>query len=209
MLLQLVGKSLLTDYQRRVRQPRRRSGRRASSPAQVLETVGERTAVRELIARLVDDLIPGRDEMRARPRRRARADGVARRAHHSSLARRLKGGIDDGGDPFDVFMACQDHVVAAGRAHIEHHILDCFTKAVEACPDEQAQHTLSRLCHLYALWLIVLDRGWLAGARPRLLDALEGHAEGRAQALRRARTQAEQLVAAFAIPEARSRRRSR
>ncbi len=201
VLLQLVGKSLLTNYQHEFGNLDA-FGTARFVAAQVLETVGERTAVRELIARLADDLIPGRDESELD--HDVELALLQWRAEHiiSSLARRLKGGIDDGGDPFDVFMACQDHVVAAGRAHIEHHVLDCFTKTVEACPDEHAQHTLSRLCHLYALWLIVLDRGWFQ-EHGRLSST-------RSKAVQKAgrrlcdelAPQAEDLVAAFGIPDA-------
>jgi acyl-CoA oxidase len=201
VLLQLVGKSLLTNYQHEFGSldP---IGTARFVASQVLETVGERTAVRELITRLADDLIPGRDE--GELDHEVELALLQWRAEHilSSLARRLKGGIDDGGDPFEVFMATQDHVVAAGRAHIEHHVLECFTKAVEACPDEQTQHTLSRLCHLYALWLIVLDRGWfqehgrLSSTRSKAVQKA-----GRALCTELA-PQAEDLVAAFGIPDA-------
>lgn len=201
VLLQLVGKSLLTNYQHEFGSldP---IGTARFVAAQVLETVGERTAVRELITRLADDLIPGRDE--GELDHEVELALLEWRAEHilASLARRLRGGIDDGGDPFDVFMACQDHVVAAGRAHVEHHVLDCFTKTVDACPDEQLQHTLSRLCHLYALWLIVLDRGWFQ-EHGRLSST-------RSKAVQKAgrrlcdelAPQAEDLVAAFGIPDA-------
>jgi acyl-CoA oxidase len=200
VLLQLVGKSLLTNYQHEFGSldP---IGTARFVASQVLDVVGERTAVRELITRLADDLIPGRDE--GELDHEVELALLEWRAEHilSSLARRLKGGIDDGGDPFDVFMTCQDHVVAAGRAHIEHHVLDVFTKTVEACPDEHVQHTLSRLCHLYALWLIVLDRGWfqehgrLSSTRSKAVQKA-----GRRLCTELA-PQAEELVAAFGIPE--------
>jgi len=160
VLLQLVGKSRLTGYQHDFGSldP---IGTARFVAAQVLETVGERTAVRELISRLADDLIPGRDDEDLLDHELQLAL-LEWRAEHllSSLARRLKGGVDNGGDPFEVFMACQDHVVAVGRAHTEHHVLRCFAQTVEACPDEAIKETLSKLCHIYAMWLIVLDRGW-------------------------------------------------
>ncbi|HEX6388341.1 MAG TPA: acyl-CoA dehydrogenase, partial [Solirubrobacteraceae bacterium] len=201
VLLQLVGKSLLTNYQHEFGSldP---FGTARFVASQVLEVVGERTAVRELITRLADDLIPGRDE--GELDHEVELALLQWRAEHilASLARRLRGGIEDGGDPFEVFMACQDHVVAAGRAHVEHHVLDCFTKTVAACPDEHVQHTLSRLCHLYALWLIVLDRGWFQ-EHGRLSST-------RSKAIQKAgrklcdelAPQAEELVAAFGIPDA-------
>jgi acyl-CoA oxidase len=201
VLLQLVGKSLLTNYQHEFGSLDA-IGTARFVAAQVLEVVGERTAVRELIARLADDLIPGRDE--GELDHEVELALLEWRAEHilSSLARRLKGGIDDGGDPFEVFMACQDHVVAAGRAHVEHHVLECFTKTVDACPDEHVQHTLSRLCHLYALWLIVLDRGWFQ-EHGRLSSTRSKAVQKAGRKLcEELAPQAEDLVAAFGIPDA-------
>ncbi len=201
MLLQLVGKSRLTNYQHEFGSLDG-FGMARFVATQVLETVGERTAVRELIGRLADDLLPGRDEEELDHELELAL--LEWRAEHilSSLARRLKGGIDDGGDPFDVFMACQDHVVAAGRAHVEHHVLECFTKTVEACPDEHVQHTLSRLCHLYALWLIVQDRGWFQ-EHGRLSSTRSKAVQKAGRKLcNELAPQAEELVAAFGIPDA-------
>ena len=42
------------------------------------------------------------------------------------MARHLKGGMDSGADPLAVLVDCQDHVVAVGRAHIEHLLLEAF-----------------------------------------------------------------------------------
>jgi acyl-CoA oxidase len=161
VLLQLVGKSRLTAYQHDFSDldP---LGTMTFVASQVLETVAERTAVRELIGRLADDLLPGRDEDGDLLDHEVQLALLEWRAEHvlSGLARRLRRGMDDGADAFEVFLTCQDHVVAAGRAHVEHHVLQCFADAVAACEDEHAQALLSRLCHLYALSVIAGDRGW-------------------------------------------------
>ncbi len=78
----------------------------------------------------------------------------------SSAARRLKGGIDDGYDPFDVFNACQDHVLVAARSHIDRLILEAFNRGVEECEDPASKALLDRLCDLHACVVIEQHRGW-------------------------------------------------
>ena len=53
------------------------------------------------------------------------------------VARRLKRGIDDGLQPGrGLLPTCQDHVIAAARAHVERLVLEAFVdKAVDRCPD--------------------------------------------------------------------------
>ena len=104
---------------------------------QALETVAERTGLRELAARLVDDLVPGRDEERDVTDREYHLELFRWREDHmlSGVARRLKSAIDAGGDPFDVFLDCQDHAMNAARAHVDTVILEQFAAAVRRCPD--------------------------------------------------------------------------
>lgn len=202
VLLQLVGKSLLTEYKNDFSDldP---LGTMTFVAAQVFETVAERTAVRELIGRLADDLLPGRDEDGDLLDHDVQLALLEWRSEHvlSGLARRLKRGMDDGGDPFEVFLACQEHVVTAGRAHVEHHALRCFTDAVAGCADEHAQATLSRLCHLYALDRIAADRGWFQ--EHGRLSSTRSKAVQRAVAnlCEELAPQAATLVDAFGIPE--------
>ena len=54
----------------------------------------------------------------------------------AGVARRLKRGIDAGDEPFEVFNRCQDHVIAAGRAHVDRVVLEAFLAAVQAAPEE-------------------------------------------------------------------------
>jgi acyl-CoA oxidase len=56
-----VAKSLLTDYRDQF-EDLNPFGMVRFVAEQVLETVAERSAARELIGRLADDLIPGRDD---------------------------------------------------------------------------------------------------------------------------------------------------
>jgi acyl-CoA oxidase len=118
-----------------------------------------------------------------------------------SLARRLKGGSDQGFTPDVVFNTCQDHLVAAASPHIERVVHDAFARAVDRCEDPDTAAVLGSLRDLNALWTIEQDRafylehGRLSAARTkaitralgRLLDEVGPHALT--------------LVDAFGIPE--------
>jgi acyl-CoA oxidase len=202
ILLQLVAKSLLTGYRDQFGglNPMETAGFFA---AQVWETVVERSAARELIQRLTDDLVPSRE----------REDDLADRDYHlglfrwreehvlSGAARRLKRGVDAGADQFEVFNDCQDHVLATARAHVHRELLEAFCEAIERCEDEGLRNTLERVCDLYALSEIERDRAWfqehgrISSTRAKavtrtvnsLCAAIRPHAEG--------------LVDAFGIPD--------
>jgi acyl-CoA oxidase len=161
VLLQLVGKNLLTDYKDHFGEldP---LGMAQFFAGQVFETVAEKSALRELFGRLTDDLLPGRDDEADLLERSTQLDLFRWRQDHilSGVARRLRGGIGDGRPPFEVLIDCQDHLLEASRAWVELVILEAFATAVEDCADEPTREVLDRLCSLYALSTIEADRGW-------------------------------------------------
>ena len=57
-----MAKSLLTNYTKDFRRKLNQLETAAFLAGQVMETVAERSAAREIIQRLVDDLLPGRDD---------------------------------------------------------------------------------------------------------------------------------------------------
>jgi acyl-CoA oxidase len=128
----------------------------------VAETVAERTAARELLGRIADDILPGRDDEGDLLDRDTQLEFFRWREQHvkSSAARRLKDGIDNGADPFEVLNEVQDHVVLVGKVYAARVILEAFAGAVERCEDHELQAVLARLCDLYALHEIERDRGW-------------------------------------------------
>ncbi len=161
VLLQLAAKNLLTDFQHEFSEldP---FGTFAFVAEQVAGTVAERTAVRELLGRIADDVIPGRDEEEDLLERDTQLELFRWREKHvkASAARRLKGGMDAGHDPFAVLNDCQDHVVLVGRVYAERVVMEAFADAVERCPDAKLCALLARVCDLYALSRIEADRGW-------------------------------------------------
>ncbi len=161
VLLQLVAKSLLTGYREEFGDldPIGMAGFIAS---QVIERFVERSAARELWGRIWDDITPSSEEDDDLNHREYQLALFAWREDHvlSSAARRLKDGIDAGYDPFDVFNACQDHVLVAARSHIDREILEAFNRGVEECEDQRSKALLDRLCDLHALSVIEHYRGW-------------------------------------------------
>src|SRR4051812_38166465 len=161
VLLQLAAKNLLTDFGDQLGEldPLGTAGFYAG---QAWETVAERSAMRELLTRLADDLLPGRDDQADLASRDVQLELLRWRADHikSGVARRLKGGIDAGREPFQVLLDCQDHLIAAARAYVDCVVLEAFVARIGDCADPGARLLLERVCDLYALSTIEADRGW-------------------------------------------------
>jgi acyl-CoA oxidase len=203
VLLQLAAKNLLTDFQDELGEldPLGTVGFFAE---QVAGVVAERTAVRELLGRLADDLLPGRDDEGDLAERETQLELFRWREQHvmAGAARRLKGGMDDGADPFQVLIDCQDHVVLVAKVYAARVVLEAFAEAIERCPDKELQGVLSQLCDLYALAEIERDRGWfqehgkLSSTRSKaVIKAVNTACEELAQ-------HAGALVEAFGVPDA-------
>jgi acyl-CoA oxidase len=204
ILLQLVAKGLLTDYKERF-------GNLAGLEMirfvgeQAYETVVERTLARQLVTRLVDAVTPNGDEDDEGDieDREYQLELFRWREEHvlTGVSRRLKSGLDDGGDQFEVFNQCQDHVLHAARTHVDAQILEAFNRAIDACDDDSLRPLLEKLFNLHALSLMEEERGWffehgrMTGPRAkaitrtinRLCSELRDHAE--------------LLVDAFGIPD--------
>jgi acyl-CoA oxidase len=203
VLLQLAAKNLLTEFKDQLGEldP---LGLAQFYAGQVYETVAERSAVREILSRLADDLLPGRDDDADLLGRATQLELLRWRAEHirSGAARRLKGGLDAGREPFEVLLDCQDHVVAAARAYVDRVVLEAFCRMVESCPAPGTRAVLDPLCDLYALTTIEADRGWfqehgrLSSTRSKAVikavNALCGQL----------RPHARTLVDGFGVPEA-------
>jgi acyl-CoA oxidase len=202
VLLQLCAKNLLTDERDRFR-ALDRAGAARYVAGQAIGILAERTALRGLAARLADGLIPGRDDGRDLRDRATQLELLRWRRTHilTSAARRLKGGIDAGRDPFTVLVDCQDHVVAAARAWVDATVLEAFADAVTACDDPALRAVLDRLCSLHALHRIETERGWFQ-EHGRLTPQRSKAVVKAVNALcAEVRHDAALLVEAFGIPE--------
>ena len=202
VLLQLAAKNLLTGYRDEFGEldP---LGLASFFAGQVIGTLAERTAVRKMLGGIAAGLRPGRDDHGELFDRSEQLRLLRWRQEHvlQGVARRLKGGIDSGRDPFDVLLDCQDHVVAAARAWVDLVVLEAFADAVERCEDAAAKPALDRLCSLYALARVEAERGFyqehgrLGAARSK---AVIKAVNALCAALR---PDAAMLVAAFGVPE--------
>jgi acyl-CoA oxidase len=203
VLLQLAAKNLLTDYKDQFGEldP---LGLAQFFAGQVLGTVAERTAIREGIRRLADELRPGREDGGELLDRSTQCELIRWRQEHilQGAARRLKGGIDAGGDPFAVLVDCQDHVVDAARAWVDLVVLEAFAGAVERCEHPQVKALLDRVCSLFALSRIEAERGWYQ-EHGRLSSTSSKAVIKSVNALcAELREHAELLVDAFNVPDA-------
>ena len=120
----------------------------------------------------------------------------------AGVARRLKAGIDAGVEPFEAFNRCQDHVIAAGRAHVDRVVLEAFLAGVQAAPQGEVRERLKELYDLHALATIEAERAWyiehgrLSGPRSKAITALVN------ELCAQVRPHAETLVDAFGVPGA-------
>ena len=201
VLLQLVAKTLLTNYQTEFGELDTIGTVRFVAD-QVVETVIERTGGRALVQRLID-AVPGRDEEQSLRDRGYQLSLFEWREKHllDGVSRRLRAGISSGEDPFAVFNSAQDHVLAAARAHIDRLVLELFVAAIDRCEDEEVKGLLDLVCDVHALSMLERDRAWflehgrLTPARAKAVIATVNELCGLL------REHAELLVDAFAIPD--------
>ena len=166
VLFQLVAKGLLTDFKQRVGDLNGLEMVRFYGE-QVMDQVAERSLARQLVGAL-RDIVPtvGDDDESTEDENFEDLEWQLNlfrwREEHmlGGVARRLRAGMDEERDTFEVFNDCQDHVLAAAEAHVDRTILEAFARGVEECEDEGMRDLLERLFDLHALSLIERNRGW-------------------------------------------------
>ena len=205
ILMQLVAKGLLTDY-RDAFGDLDQIGMVRFVASTALETVVERTNARMLLERLkgLTDVMPsdGGDSDAGLLDGRYQLELFGWREEHtlSSVARRLKRGIDAGTDPTEVFSACQDHVIRAAWAHSERLVLEAFLDKLAELEPGPEREALKLLCDLFAMSCIEADAGWF-GQHGRLSSPRAKAVTRQVNELcRQVRPIAADLVDAFGIP---------
>jgi len=160
VLLQLVAKELLTGYRDHFGELDMLGTARFVAD-QAVETVVERVGGRRLLQRL-RDVAPSSSEDGSIFDHDWQIDIFAWREKHllETLARRLRRAAD-ADDPFAVFNAAQDHLLAAARAHIDNVLLAAFVHGIESMQPGPEHELLVRLCDLFALSTIEAERGWI------------------------------------------------
>ncbi len=209
VLMQLVAKGLLTDYKDSF-EDLDQIGMVRFVAGTAVETVLERTNARAILERL-RDVVPG---AAARNAEDAPDAGLLDSDYHlemltwreehllSSVARRLKRGMDSGSAPAEVFSRCQDHVISAAHAHVERIVLEAFLDKLDTLEPGANRDALQLLCDLYALSCLEDGRAWflehgrLSNARAKAVTAQVNELN------RRVRPLAQDLVDGFAVPRA-------
>ncbi len=199
VLLQLVGKGLLTNYSEEFEDLNTIDTVRFVAD-QFVGAVIERTAARSIIESFKSVFSDTDAELRDRA---WQVMMLEEREKHlvDTLAARIKKGIGDGAEPAEVFNLAQSHLLHAARAHVDRTVLESFVDAIDNCEHSGTTQLLSMVCDLYVLSLIEADRGWFL-EHNRLSDT-------RAKAVTQAvddlclelRPQVSTLIDGFGIPE--------
>jgi acyl-CoA oxidase len=191
VLMQLVAKSLLTEYRQQFSESRVFS---------VLKLVLERATTAVVEKNPIAIRRAGVEHLRSREFHlaafRCREDELL-----LSAAQRIKKRIDGGMDSFEAFTDCQPHLIDLAKAHVERVLLEQFVAVVDACDDDDIVDVLDRMCDLFALSSLERDREWFLSN-----DYIEG---SKAKSIRRLVTElcadvvedAVGLVDAFGIPD--------
>jgi acyl-CoA oxidase len=184
VLLQLVAKTLLSDYGRRVGKLDL-VGKVRFGAGLVGGTVLEKSGARSLLHR---------GDVRDRDYQRWL---LVQREEHliASGAQRMRRALAPGADQFAIFNGAQDHLLAAARAHVDRIVFDSFAAVADRHP------LLGRVLALHGLSVIDGDRAWfvehgyLTAGRTKTvtkaINALCGEL----------RPHARELVDAFGIPQ--------
>jgi acyl-CoA oxidase len=104
-------------------------------------------------------------------------------------------------DAYTAFTTMQRELLDLARAYVGRVILERFVEVVSTIEDEPVKKTLARLCHLFALSQIELNRAWylengvFSGAKSRTITQLVD------RLCREVRKEAVALVDAFGIPD--------
>jgi len=200
VLLQLVSKELLTGFRDHFGELDLMGTARFVAD-QAVDTIVERVGGRRFLQKL-RDVTPTSTDDGAIFDHDWQLDIFEWRAKHllETLAKRLRNaaGADD---PFAVFNAAQDHLLATARAHIDNVLLSAFVSAIEQVDDGPERELLVTVCDLFALSTIEADRGWiqehgrLTATRSKAVIAAVN------QLCSQIRPHASTLIDAFGIPD--------
>ncbi|MEO0788529.1 MAG: acyl-CoA dehydrogenase [Bacteroidota bacterium] len=168
VLMQLVAKSLLSDFKKAFQEDGnlailRFLGRRIST----VITEQNPVVIRQTDRSLIDT--PGfyQAAFQFRDRRLTQ-----------TLASRFRTYLKEGMDAFSAALRCQTHMMEAAEAWIERITLDQFLAKLDTLPTGPEKRVLSKLCALYAVHTIEQHRGWylesnyIAGVKSKAIRKL-------------------------------------
>lgn len=192
VLLLLVAKGLLTEFQRQFADERfmgavRYLGRRVAQVATTKNPISTRL----------------NHESHLRSREFHASLFEYREAHLvETAARRIQRRMKDGMEAHEAFTAIQNHLLAMSHAHAERVVFERFSAAAQRAEDPEVRAVLDKLCDLWSLWRIEADLGWFMEngvTETRQASALRDEVDALCDELAE---DALALVDAFGIPDA-------
>ncbi len=191
VLLQLVAKSLLTEYKETMGDLKLWG---------IVRFIADRTSTR--VHELNPVIVRKTDPEHLRdPEFHVAAFRYREERLLGSVARRIKRMLDEGLDSFDALNACQNHMVTLAQAHTERLLLEALQRGAAKAHSPGLSDTLNTLCQLFALSRIEEDRGWFLESgyiEPAKSKAIRHEVSDLCSAVREF---AVPLVDAFGIPD--------
>ncbi|MEV6257795.1 acyl-CoA dehydrogenase [Nocardia sp. NPDC051929] len=200
VLTQLVAKELLTAYADEVRDLDALGWVRFAA-TMAGDVVRKRSGVRQLIQTLRDrgdDSIDEGDLSRRAVQLQLfadREDYLVRTAAHRLRARAEETG------PFEAFNNAQDHILAAGSAHIDRLVLEAFIEGISDIEDPAARELADWMCDLFVYSTIEENQAWYIMHRFMSVDRAKTVRRGVNELVDRLRPHASTLVEAMGVPE--------
>ncbi|WP_107656377.1 acyl-CoA dehydrogenase family protein [Nocardia suismassiliense] len=200
VLTQLVAKELLTAYSDEVRDLDA-LGWVKFAATMAGDEVRKVTGVRQLIQRLRDgsnDSIDDGDLARRAVQLQLFADReeyLVRTAGH-----RLRARAKDT-TPFEAFNNAQDHILAAGTAHIDRLVLEAFIEGIEDIQDEDARALAETVCDLFVYSTLEENQAWYIMHRFMSVERAKAVRRGVNELVDRLRPEALTLVEGMGVPE--------
>ncbi len=201
VLTQLVGKELLGAYAAEFGNMDQRETV-AFAINTVADVVQEKARTSTLWQKLVD-AVTDREHTDILDRGNQLELLVDREEHLlETVARRLRKARDqDGSAAFKVFNSAQDHLLQAGRAHMDSWVFARFAEAVDACEDPEAKELMGMLCDLYVLDIVDRDKGWFLEHNRLTTERTKAATAAYNRLCTKLAGRARTLVDAFAVPE--------
>ncbi|MFF3228999.1 acyl-CoA dehydrogenase [Nocardia suismassiliense] len=200
VLTQLVAKELLTAYSDEVRDLDA-LGWVKFAATMAGDEVRKVTGVRQLIQRLRDgsnDSIDDGDLARRAVQLQLFADReeyLVRTAGH-----RLRARAKDT-TPFEAFNNAQDHILAAGTAHIDRLVLEAFIEGIEDIQDPDARTLAETVCDLFVYSTLEENQAWYIMHRFMSVERAKAVRRGVNELVDRLRPEALTLVEGMGVPE--------
>ncbi|MBH0776396.1 acyl-CoA dehydrogenase family protein [Nocardia bovistercoris] len=200
VLTQLVAKELLTSYADEIRDLDALGWVRFAA-TMAGDVVRKRSGVRQMIQTMRDRNDESVDEADL-SRRSVQLQLFADREDYlvRTAAHRLRARAEETG-PFEAFNNAQDHILAAGTAHIDRLVLEAFIDGIGDIEDPEARALASDVCDLFVYTLLEENSAWFIMHRFISVERAKAVRRGVNELVDRLRPHALTLVEAMGVPE--------